>query len=86
MPLINCSSCNKEISHFAVTCPHCGAPTEYGIETAKKEKRKKRGNVQGAGCLMIVLAVILGVTVVGLPFAVILCIAGLAVLVYGFFV
>lgn len=85
MALVKCEACGKEISSEAPICPGCGDPTQWGKDTSKSERRKKRGNVQGAGCLIIVLALILGLTVVGLPFAIILGGAGLVVLVIGFF-
>lgn len=85
MPLMNCTECGKEISDKAASCPHCGAPTEWGQKETKKERRKKRGNVQGAGCLLIILAIILGITVVGAPFAIFLGIIGLVVMVIGLF-
>jgi uncharacterized membrane protein YvbJ len=86
MPLIKCKECGKEISDQATACPNCGAPTQYGQEDEKKERRKKRGNVQGAGCLIIILALILGFTVIGAPFAVFLGIIGLVILIVGLFI
>lgn len=85
MALITCDECRKEISEEAATCPHCGAPTKYGKKQSKKERRNKRGNIQGAGCLLIILAFILGITVVGAPFAIFIGIVGLVVLIIGFF-
>ena len=85
MPLISCDECGKEISNKATSCPYCGAPTKWGKKETKKERRKKRGNVQGAGCLLIILSIILGLTVLGIPFAVFLGIVGLVVLVIGLF-
>ena len=85
MPLMNCTECGKEISDKAASCPHCGAPTKWGQKETKKERRKRRGNVQGAGCLLIILAIILGLTVIGIPFAVFLGIVGLTVIVIGLF-
>ena len=85
MPLICCNECGKEISEKAELCPHCGEPTKWGKKKAKKERRHRRGNIQGAGCILIILAIILGVTVIGVPFAIALGIIGLAVLIVGFF-
>lgn len=85
MALITCKECAKEISDTAVTCPHCGAETLHGKTAGKKARNAKRSNVQGAGCLVILLAIILGFTVLGAPFAVILGIIGLVILVIGLF-
>jgi uncharacterized membrane protein YvbJ len=86
MSLISCNECGKEISDKASSCPNCGAPTKWGKKEAKKERRNRRGNVQGAGCLVIILAIILGLTVIGAPFAIFLGIIGLVVLIIGFFI
>lgn len=86
MPLINCAECGKEISDKASSCPNCGAPTKYGKKQAKKERTHRRGNVQGAGCLLIIISILLGLTVIGIPFAGFLGVVGLAVLIVGFFV
>lgn len=85
MALVKCTECNKEISPEALACPGCGSPTKAGKGKAKSERNKKRSNLQGAGCLLIVLSIILGLTLVGLPFAVLLGGVGLVVLVIGFF-
>lgn len=85
MALIKCEACGKEISTEASACPGCGDPTRRGKDTSKEEEQKHRSNLQGAGCLMIILAFILGLTVVGLPFAMILGLVGLVVLVMGLF-
>ena len=86
MPLIKCQECGKEISDKAALCPNCGAPTEYGKKETKKERTRKKGNVQGAGCLIMILALILGFTVIGAPFAIILGIIGLVILIVGLFI
>ena len=85
MALINCPECGKEVSDKATSCPKCGAPTEYGKKETKKERIKKKGNVQGAGCLIMILALILGFTVLGIPFAIIFGIIGLVILIVGLF-
>jgi uncharacterized membrane protein YvbJ len=85
MALIQCKECLKEISKKASACPNCGAPTKWGKKTAKRERNKRRGNTQGAGCLLIILSIILGSTVVGTPIAIPLVIIGLVILVVGFF-
>ena len=81
MALINCKECGKEMSSSASACPSCGKPAE---DVAKKERSKKRGNVQGAGCLIIIVGFVLMLLspIVGtLALA-----AGIVVLLIGFFV
>jgi predicted RNA-binding Zn-ribbon protein involved in translation (DUF1610 family) len=85
MSLLKCQECGKEISDQAASCPNCGAPTKHGRIETKRERSKRRGNVQGAGCLMMILALVLGFTVIGAPFAVIFGLIGLAVLIVGLF-
>jgi len=85
MPLIECQECGKEISDKADACPKCGAPTKFGQKEKKKERNKRRSNVQGAGCLLILLSLILGFTVIGLPFAGILGTVGLIIVIIGLF-
>ena len=86
MPLIKCQECGKEISDQATACPNCGAPTKCGAKRQKKERRKWRGNVQGAGCLIMILALILGFTIIGAPFGFFLGIIGLVILIAGLFI
>jgi len=50
--IIKCTECGKEISSEALDCPGCGKPQ---TETQKSARRKKRGNTQGAGCLIILI-------------------------------
>ena len=83
MALIDCEECGKEISKKAELCPNCGAPTKWGKKQAKKSKISKRGNTQGCGCLLILVAIALGFTVVGLPFAGVIGIIGLIILIIG---
>lgn len=82
MAIINCNECYENISNEANACPHCGAPTKHG---KKKERASRRGNRQGIGCLLIILAFILSLTVVGTPFGVLIGLAGLIILVIGLF-
>ena len=84
MALIECEECSKEISDKAEVCPHCGAPTKYGGKSDKKKKIKSRSNIQAVGCLTIVISVILGLTIIGIPFAVFLGIVGVIILIIGF--
>lgn len=86
MSLVSCKECGKEISDEAASCPHCGAPTVWGKKQAKKERRKRRGNVQGAGCLLIILAILLGFTIIGAPFGMFLGVLGLVILIIGLFI
>ena len=73
-----CPTCNKEMSSNAVACPNCGEPN-------KKEHRKKRGNTQGVGFLLMLLGtVLLFVLHPGLGLG--LGAIGFFVMVYGFFI
>lgn len=83
--LLLCNDCNREISTRATICPYCGAPTKYGQKKEKRERDIKRGNVQGAGCLLMVISIILGLTVIGIPFAVVLFFIGGIILLVGLF-
>lgn len=51
--LIPFPDCDKKFSRLAKACPHCGRPNEAVI---KAEKRNLRGNTQGAGCLLKLVA------------------------------
>ncbi|MDD5207245.1 MAG: zinc ribbon domain-containing protein [Desulfobacterales bacterium] len=85
MSLIQCAECGKEISDKAASCPHCGAPTQHGEVADKKARRARRGNIQGAGCLLMIIALVLGFTMVGAPFAILLGVAGVIILIVGLF-
>lgn len=52
----------------------------------KKQSRTRRGNTQGCGCLLILASIALAFTLVGLPFAGIVFLVGLIVLIVGFFI
>lgn len=52
----------------------------------KKEKRRRRGNLQGCGCILIVASIVLGISIVGLPISGPLFLIGLVILVIGFLV
>ena len=84
--LVPCPDCKKEISKRAKTCPNCGAPTSWGEKVKKKEKNKRRENVQGAGCLLIILAFIIGVTLGGPIFFALVAAIGFIILIVGFFI
>jgi len=83
MALIKCSECGKEISSNAEVCPSCGALTRYGKRFRKKQKVKSRSNIQGLGCLTIIFAVVLGVTVIGMPLAAPIGVIGFIILIAG---
>jgi len=81
--LISCKECGKEISPRADRCPNCGDITKYGKKLDRKAKINKAGNTQGIGCLLILLAGALGLTVVGLPFAFAIGAIGVIILIIG---
>ncbi|WP_043807453.1 zinc ribbon domain-containing protein [Desulfatibacillum aliphaticivorans] len=83
MALISCEECGEKISEKAESCPKCGAPTKAGKKAQKKARVAKRGNTQGVGCLLILLSVVLGLTVVGAPVAALLFIVGFVILIAG---
>ncbi|MCA9558082.1 MAG: hypothetical protein KC583_05885, partial [Myxococcales bacterium] len=49
------------------------------------ERRKRRGNTQGCGCLLIILAGLMMATAVGGPLAIIVGFVGIVVLIVGLF-
>ena len=53
MALINCPECSAELSSDAVACPRCGKPN-------KKAVHKKQNSAQGAGVVIMVVALPLG--------------------------
>lgn len=81
MAMVTCKECSKELSSEALACPSCGKPQEAKL---KKERHKKRSNVQGAGCLLIIVGILLMMLspIVGT----IALAAGVVVLVIGLFV
>lgn len=51
MALINCSECQKQISDKAESCPHCGCPVSFSVNTLNDndlviQKALKLGNYQ----------------------------------------
>ena len=50
--LIKCSDCSNEISREATSCPKCGKPNKIA-------QSKKRYQIQKAGCLLIIIGIIL---------------------------
>nr|WP_319396319.1 hypothetical protein [uncultured Desulfobacter sp.] len=91
--LVPCRDCGATISKAAPTCLSCGAVTKAGKKDKRKERTRKRGNIQGAGCLLVILAfmlavigTIVGLGILGLPLAFVLGIIGFVVLLAGLFV
>lgn len=80
MGLIKCPECQTEISDQALACPKCGAPQV----AAKKAARKKKSDVQGAGCLLILLGFVLAAGA-GYMWGWV-AVIGLVILVIGFFI
>ncbi len=77
MALIKCPECQKEISEDAPQCPNCGKPNN-------KVRHRNRSNVQGGGCLMFIIGIVLCVIS---PFlGGIVAIVGLIVLLISFFI
>ena len=37
MALINCPECNKSVSNYATTCPHCGYPLQEQFTEPREE-------------------------------------------------
>ncbi|MBI5884044.1 MAG: zinc ribbon domain-containing protein [Elusimicrobia bacterium] len=54
--LIRCPDCGKSVSSSAPTCPGCGRRMEFADIQEKQARRVKRGNVQGMGCLVILIS------------------------------
>jgi uncharacterized membrane protein YvbJ len=84
MAMVACKECGSSISSKAEVCPHCGITTKSGKKFKRKEEIKKRSNLQAAGCLTIIISLILGFTVIGLPFALVLAAIGFIILIVGF--
>lgn len=78
MALIKCGECQKEISSDALQCPSCGKPQ---AKAAKEERLKARSSTQNAGCLAIIVALILSFFVP--PLGGILLLAGIVMLLWG---
>jgi hypothetical protein len=89
--LIRCPDCGARISARAVSCPHCGAPLKRSrvdptIAFLEKQRRDRRANTQGCGCLLMLLAI--GISILyptlGLLIGGTLLLVGLIVLIVGF--
>jgi hypothetical protein len=53
MSLIACAECDAKISSESLSCPKCGKPNKRAVH-------KKQNGAQGAGMLLILLAIPLG--------------------------
>lgn len=82
--LMRCPDCGKEISVQAKACPGCGRPTNKAKEEEETAKRNNRGNVQGIGCLLILMSFFsfLLSPLLGGP----LLIIGLIIIIVGLFI
>ena len=82
--LIPCADCGKQISIHARACPGCGSPTKTAAAEDAKSRRNKRGNIQGLGCLLMLLSVfaIALSPFLGGP----LFFVGIVILIAGFFI
>lgn len=78
MALIKCSECQNEISSEATQCPNCGKPQE---KARKEERLKVRSSTQNAGCLAMILAMVLAFFVP--PLGGVLFLAGVLMLLWG---
>ena len=76
MALIECRECGKEISKKAEMCPNCGSATKSGKKVKRKERHKRKGHFQGAGCILIIIYLIRVFIIVALPFAILIGIIG----------
>lgn len=55
MSLITCPECGNKISSQASACPKCGSPTPADVQKTKIKLRNKKGNMQGAGIIMMII-------------------------------
>ena len=55
--LIPCKACGKEISSAALSCPHCGEPTEYAQKLEREKENAKREIERGKSSERSALAV-----------------------------
>jgi len=51
----------------------------------QKQVRNRRGNLQGCGCLLIILSIILAISLIGAPLAGLVFFLGLIILIVGLF-
>ena len=57
MALVECWECAREVSDYASTCPHCGAPIEESEDAIPRAKSRR----SRTGCLVVVgLVLIVG--------------------------
>jgi len=86
MALSECRECGKEISKKAEICPNCGSPTKWGKKVKRKERHKRKGHVQGAGCLLIIIYLIRVSIIVAFPLAILIGIIGVVLSLLDLFV
>lgn len=72
MALIACRECRGQMADSAEACPHCGAPNT-------KAAKKKKDSKQAVGCLLVLLAIPIGIFF--FPLGVIVGLVGLVIAV-----
>ena len=85
MALIECRECGKEISKKAEMCLNFGSPTKWGKKETMKERHKRKGYGQGAGRLLLINLIRVPI-IVAFPFAILIGIIGVILLLLDFFV
>ena len=78
MSLIDCPECSQQVSESAVSCPHCGqpispsqpqykGPPEECSHCGGKLKKRKEAKFEGAGCIILILGLVLTPFIIGIP-------------------
>ena len=67
-------------------CLNFGSPTKWGKKETMKERNKRKGYDQGAGCLLLIINLIRVPIIVAIPFAIFLGILGVMLLFLDLFV
>lgn len=80
MALITCPECSKSVSDRADQCPHCGysmavrrqGDVSKGVcpTCLQKMKRVSTSPGEGAGCIVIILGLVLSPILIGIPIAI----------------
>ena len=67
-------------------CPDCGSLTKWGKKVKRKERNKRKGYFQGAGCLLIIIYFIRVAIIVAFPFVILIGIIGVILSLLDLFV